>query len=362
MLKRKSRRFFLFIGFSFFVSSLYIAYAQEDASKEQIEKQSKDIEIQIESLVTSLQEKQNKVSQLTEDIETSKKLYRETEGKIIDQEKIVESRRLQAKDRLREIQIRDEVNDILYILLSSESITDFFERYHLMAQLQDAANSRLTSAQQSFKDLQRLKAEHKDQIIQLNAQKKELEEETVRLSEQKEVLSEKIASNSDYLDKLAEEKYRKQLELTEMFEKMMQEQKQVTVAQVTTQSVQENKEKPAETTTQTQQTTQVSTAENTFVGRTLTVHATAYSYNEPGLTHHTKMGIDLRINPKVIAVDPSVIPLGSYVYIPNFGVYLAADVGSAIKGNKIDIHMVSVEDAIKFGRQNITVTILKDKP
>ena len=45
----------------------------------------------------------------------------------------------------------------------------------------------------------------------------------------------------------------------------------------------------------------------------------------------------------VMAVDPSVIPLGSYVYVKNdyydMGVKVAADTGGAVKGNIIDIWM-----------------------
>ncbi|WP_200809460.1 3D domain-containing protein [Intestinibacillus massiliensis] len=38
-----------------------------------------------------------------------------------------------------------------------------------------------------------------------------------------------------------------------------------------------------------------------------------------------------------IAVDPSVIPLGSRVYIEGSGTFVAEDVGSAIKGNRVDV-------------------------
>jgi 3D (Asp-Asp-Asp) domain-containing protein len=60
----------------------------------------------------------------------------------------------------------------------------------------------------------------------------------------------------------------------------------------------------------------------------------------------TATGIDLRKHPKqyVVAVDPSVIPLGSKLKIPHnpFGdpniVFTAADTGGAIKGNRLDFY------------------------
>lgn len=61
-----------------------------------------------------------------------------------------------------------------------------------------------------------------------------------------------------------------------------------------------------------------------------------------------------------IAVDPTVIPYGTKVYIPKFDmVFTAEDTGSAIKGNKIDIFMNSEAECVKFGRQNIEIKILK---
>jgi 3D (Asp-Asp-Asp) domain-containing protein len=62
----------------------------------------------------------------------------------------------------------------------------------------------------------------------------------------------------------------------------------------------------------------------------------------------------------VIAVDPSVIPYGTRVYIPKLKqTFVAQDTGSAIKGNKIDIYMDSKSQAINWGVKNITLYILK---
>lgn len=59
---------------------------------------------------------------------------------------------------------------------------------------------------------------------------------------------------------------------------------------------------------------------------------------------------------RVIAVDPAVIPMGSTVYVelPSGESFYAtaADTGSAINGNTIDILMSSPEEATSFGRQN----------
>lgn len=93
-------------------------------------------------------------------------------------------------------------------------------------------------------------------------------------------------------------------------------------------------------------------------GYQMTVEATAYSTNQPSLSDYTYSGINLRQNPNVVAVDPSVIPLGSTVIIPGYGTFVAGDTGSAIIGNRIDIHITDLNAAWAFGRQGMTVTVL----
>lgn len=60
-----------------------------------------------------------------------------------------------------------------------------------------------------------------------------------------------------------------------------------------------------------------------------------------------------------ISVDPSVIPLGTKVYIPGYGYGIAADTGGAIKGNRIDVYFSNASEASDWGARNITVYILK---
>lgn len=60
-----------------------------------------------------------------------------------------------------------------------------------------------------------------------------------------------------------------------------------------------------------------------------------------------------------ISVDPSVIPYGTKVYIPQFDkIFIAEDCGSAIKGNKIDIYMNDEESVKNWGRKTIDIYIV----
>lgn len=82
--------------------------------------------------------------------------------------------------------------------------------------------------------------------------------------------------------------------------------------------------------------------------RTMTVKA--YAYTGGG---RTAMGTAARVGE--IAVDPSVIPLGTSVYIEGVGVRRAEDTGGNIKGNTIDIYMNSQSECLSWGCRYITI-------
>ncbi|HEX7255698.1 MAG TPA: 3D domain-containing protein, partial [Gaiellaceae bacterium] len=84
--------------------------------------------------------------------------------------------------------------------------------------------------------------------------------------------------------------------------------------------------------------------------RSLTVLATAYA-----LRGQTASGRPVGWG--VVAVDPSVIPLGSRLAIPGYGMGVAADTGGAIVGARIDLWFPSVAQANEWGSRTVTVTV-----
>ncbi|RKQ33421.1 3D domain-containing protein [Oceanobacillus halophilus] len=95
-------------------------------------------------------------------------------------------------------------------------------------------------------------------------------------------------------------------------------------------------------------------------GKKMTVKSTAYTASCDGCSGVTYTGVDLNKNPdaKVIAVDPKVIPLGSEVYVEGYGYATAADIGSAIKGKRIDVFIPELSDAKDWGTRDLEITIL----
>jgi 3D (Asp-Asp-Asp) domain-containing protein len=82
----------------------------------------------------------------------------------------------------------------------------------------------------------------------------------------------------------------------------------------------------------------------------LTVTATGYDL--PG---HTSTG--LPVGWGIAAVDPSVIPLGTRIVVPGYGVAVAADTGGAIQGAAIDLWFPSAAQAYAWGRRTVTIAV-----
>jgi uncharacterized protein YabE (DUF348 family) len=93
--------------------------------------------------------------------------------------------------------------------------------------------------------------------------------------------------------------------------------------------------------------------EQITASKTLTMAASAYSM--PG----SRTATGTAAGPGTVAVDPSVIPLGTKLYIEGYGHAVASDVGGDIKGNRIDLHFATVDQARQFGRRVVKVYIVQ---
>jgi 3D (Asp-Asp-Asp) domain-containing protein len=61
-----------------------------------------------------------------------------------------------------------------------------------------------------------------------------------------------------------------------------------------------------------------------------------------------------------IAADLDVFPIGTVLFIPEYGYGVVADKGGAIKGNKLDLYYHTVEDVYEqWGKRTIEVSIIK---
>jgi len=80
----------------------------------------------------------------------------------------------------------------------------------------------------------------------------------------------------------------------------------------------------------------------------------AVAYHLPGRT-----ASGLQVRKGVVAVDPTLIPLGTRLFVPGYGKAIAADIGVAIKGRIIDVWMPSAGEARKWGRKTVVITVYR---
>jgi 3D (Asp-Asp-Asp) domain-containing protein len=94
----------------------------------------------------------------------------------------------------------------------------------------------------------------------------------------------------------------------------------------------------------------------TDVVRSIAMVATGYWPDPSWSTGITAMGTKAQFG--VAAVDPSVIPLGTHLYVPGYGPAIAEDTGGAIIGDRIDLCFNDGYQAIDWGVRPVTVEIL----
>lgn len=371
------------VAVSFVVAQFLVTPAVSASSLENIQEEKNVVEQEISQLQSEVAVSLEEVSQITvgleelrQEIETQKETIIETEQDIEAQEIVVQERYEYAADQLQAMQ-KNEINqNIIVSLLSAESFTDLLSKMVAVARLTGASEERIIEAQNEKEKLDTLQEE-------LVAHKKTLDAKETETVQQKEQLDSKVANlrtnltnNEKQLAELtaqeeniraemaAKEAAAKEAAAKEAAAKAAAEQaattkvatKEAKNVQVSTAAVKQP-EKSNSNTTQTQ-SAPAPKQESSSAGSWMSVQATGYSTQQPGLSTHTATGIDLRVNPRVIAVDPSVIPLGSLVEVQGLGVYIAGDTGGAIKGRIIDIHYSSVSQALSWGRRNVNIRII----
>ena len=98
--------------------------------------------------------------------------------------------------------------------------------------------------------------------------------------------------------------------------------------------------------------------------RKIRMTATAYSTSAHENGGYTVSAVGNPLRYGIVAIDPSIIPLGSTVYVTStdgswtYGIASAEDTGGAIKGNRIDLCYESESETRAFGRQSCIVYVL----
>lgn len=100
------------------------------------------------------------------------------------------------------------------------------------------------------------------------------------------------------------------------------------------------------------------------ISKKLQMKSTAYTAGsactgkKPGDKGYGITASGMKAQVGVVAVDTSVIPLGTKLYVEGYGYAVAGDTGGSIKNNKIDLFFNSYSDAVQYGVKNVNVYVL----
>lgn len=340
------------VALAFIFTQFLIIPNVSASSLEEIQNQKMTIQKEVNQIQKQVNQELEEVSAITIELEEldneiaeHEKTIVQTEEEIAEQEVLVAQRLEYTGNQLKSLQKSEVNNNILIGILQAESFSEVMNIIYSASVLTSASEDRVEEAQKEHDKLT-------DMRETLVVEKESLNEKQVTAVEKKEALNTKVA---DLRKVLAEnESELNNLNAEERAIKAEQEAKRRAAAarnNVTTASSNQSAASKS-----TSNTTQKSAS--TSAGEWRTVQATGYSTQQRGLSTHTALGIDLRVNPRVIAVDPRVIPLGSLVEVQGLGVYVAGDTGGAIKGNIIDIHYPTVGQALNWGRRNVKIRVI----
>jgi 3D (Asp-Asp-Asp) domain-containing protein len=212
--------------------------------------------------------------------------------------------------------------DAIAVLLGSSSLDDAVTRLNELEQSARQGADAVSAAQDGRAKLAQL-------AETLSARVREAQALEVRARQTTEALASARAQRVAYLTSLA-----KQRRLTARQIKSLDRRARRVVEQA--QTLQEHTAVPA--------------APVVAGAKAITVTATGYSL--PGRT-----STGLPVGPGVVAVDPSVIPLGTRLTIPGYGEGVAADTGSAVSGYTIDLWFPTLAEALAWGRRTVTISL-----
>lgn len=366
------------------------AYAESTREIKEKEQQVKDESEQIDSMITnvmaSINKKYEAIAEIEKNIASSEKRIDETQKEIGVTKATIAKRKEVVAERLKGLQLKGASREGIQTILEAENLSDFLSRAYAVTVMQSAESEKIASLFAEQERLTTLETELETTQKELKTQQASVKTEQQALDSEMAGLEEKLAENNTVLKDLTdrriaqESKERREREAQEKAkreqqEKVRKEKEAADKAALTanTESATptpsqpeiseapqtETKPTPAPTPTPAPAPEKPAAPEQNQSGNMLSGQATAYI----ATGNKTATGT-VPAPHRTIAVDPSVIPLGSLVQIevpsnPAYsGVYRAEDTGGVVKGHIIDIFVGSQGEAVNFGRRSILFKVL----
>ncbi|OEU38853.1 aspartate protease [Lactococcus cremoris subsp. cremoris IBB477] len=349
------------------VNLLGVMKVDADSSQTEVNQEIQNFQAQLDSKLAQANKIYSQAQEAQQKVNQSKSKITELETGISETENDVVQLKASVAKQMRAMQANGgETLSYIDIVASSKNLSDMIMRLtnlHVVLTAESDQAKSLIEKEESLKTM-KVKLEESQETLVKN--QNDYQGQVDALQSNISGLKDKISSNKQLLSEMQAKAAAEQKAHDEALAKSVADVKAKAAAQAATKAEQEktkdssSSESNNSVSTQTPADTNSNTTTNnnnssstTSGGRTLNVEATAYALN--GIT---ATGIDLSKNPICIAVDPSVIPLNSFVEVPGYGIAIAGDTGGAIVGNIIDVHFPSNDQAIAWGRKNIQITVL----
>ena len=344
--------------------------------------QSQAISAEVQIALTDVNHTYSEVESLKAQIAENEETLAQTKADIATAQETIEKREAVVAERMKEIQVNGGATRDWTVLLESANIQDFINRAYAMTMLQNLEKEKLETLQDKAETTQtNLTADQQSLEEQAQALDSKISNLQAQLKDNESTLAQIASSKEAEESRLAAEKAAKEKAAKEAEEQAKAEAEAAAKAEAesTSQAAEASSSTSSEASSSTSSSSTSSTSSNnsssssdntsssssndtsnsgSTSGKTMMMESTAYSYAEAGASYFTASGTDLRKNPMAVAVDPSVIPLGTLVNVEGYGVALALDTGGAIKGNIIDVHFDNVDECKVWGRRQVKVTIL----
>ncbi|MBJ7984992.1 MULTISPECIES: 3D domain-containing protein [Bacillus] len=374
---------------------------QNDADMQKKEQEKQAVSKEIQGIENELHNLNNTIAKNKEDqaaiqhkIDETHKQIEQKKADIIVLEDKVLARKDIMKKRMVSVQNSSNTSLVVEVVVESKNFADFIQRMNAVTTILEADKEILRLQEQDLRQIEEDKKaiDEKEASLVVDKQKlakaqADLQDNLKKRQDNLQTVQAKYNQIASQLNLAAEEKAKVEANMKAVQETIAREQEAARIAAeerakaeaaakaeqeelakakaAAAKQKEEQAAKPAEPVAK-DTTPAKPDPKPAQGGKEFYVTATAYTADpsengyKPGEIVKSKLGHNLTANPnmKLIAVDPAVIPLGSTVYVENYGTAIAGDTGSAIKGHIIDLLMPDSATANNWGRRSVKVTIL----
>ena len=349
-----------------------VKYEQLDDETMELDAEIGKLNIEIEYLNNQLAKNNSEIEDTENEIITINHKIEEAKLEIEEKQKTIDG-------RVRSMYKSNMATDMIVYLVTSENIFDMLDRVQAMGRIisvdklmiieinekKETLDKNAKEIEKKQSDLKKLKESIENSLGEVNNKKEEQQKLLDDLNSRKDEIMSIIEANEEKLishplsvinsDSASISEIQ---DAVNTLQYMLPQLNSDYVIGLANDAIALGNEKIALSETPPPTSNSLGDVSNSNSNNLATYSMTATAYTGNGFTATGLKPVRDPNGLSTIAVDPSVIPLGSKVHVEGYGYAIASDTGGAIKGNKIDLYMNSEAECLSFGRRTVTVTII----